>query len=166
VLFFGEYPSLDYTMQVDCRIDRVWQVPELANAGLVFRSPEPAKDNEQAVYGFGIAPFRTRFAVVGQGGGWHFEGASVINHNIGQWYKLKLVVSDNKFVGYVDDEPVCKIRNNQFRGRFVGLGMGSNIDASFDDFMITDQVDEDALLHFDVSPEGMLATTWAGLKAR
>jgi hypothetical protein len=44
--------------------------------------------------------------------------------------------------------------------------MGSHTYASFDDFMISDQVDEDAFSKaFGVLPDDMvLATTWADLK--
>jgi len=101
-----------------------------------------------------------------QGPDWQYRGTTPQSYNTGQWYTLKLIVQGDRFLGYVNDRPVCKLEDRALKGKFVGLGMGSNISASFDDFMITDQVDEDAILNFDVSPEGMLTTTWAGLKAQ
>jgi hypothetical protein len=45
--------------------------------------------------------------------------------------------------------------------------MGYQVDVGFDDFMITNQVDDDALFDFDVSPEGItLTTTWANIKTQ
>jgi hypothetical protein len=164
MLFLAEYPSPNYTIQVKCRIDEIWQSPHLADAGFVFRSTGP--DKITPAYGFGIGSSRAQFGVL-PGAGWQYIGTVPENHETGEWYTLKMLIKDDQFVGYVNDRPICKIRDDRgYKGKFLGLSMGSNISASFDDFMITDQVDEDAILNFDVSPEGMLTTTWAGLKAR
>lgn len=169
MLFLEEYPSLDYTIQVKCRIDRLWLDPWSADAGFCFRSSGPGvgpNDNITFFYGFGIGVERAQFAVSHGGGGWHYAGTTPENHTIGQWYTLKLVVKGHKFIGYVNDKPVCKIGDDKLKGKFVGLGMGANIDASFDDFMISDKVDDTAFDEMDVSPTGLASTKWASLKTR
>jgi hypothetical protein len=165
-LFLKEYPSLDYTMQVRCRIDRLLQLHQYSGGGFVFRASgtgvEPG-DRIEPFYSFGINDFIARFAV---GGPLEFRIPTVGNYGLDQWHTLKLLVKNNDFLAYVDDEPVCELRDHRYDGKFVGLCMGCHTYASFDDFMITDQVDEDALSKaFGVSPDDMaLATTWADLK--
>jgi hypothetical protein len=44
--------------------------------------------------------------------------------------------------------------------------LGSNINASFDDFMITERVDEQALTDFDVLPADKLAIAWGYVKQK
>ena len=63
----------------------------------------------------------------------------------------------------MDDKLVCELSDNQYKGNFVGLWLGSNIDASFDDFMISDRTDDKA---FDVSPVSKLATAWGRVKQK
>jgi len=144
MLFLSDYPSPDYTIQVKCRIDKVWQVPELAAAGIIFRSSGPGKteeDNVSSFYGFGIGDTGARFAVV-YGGKWHIMEASPRKHDIGKWYTLKVVVKEGGIFCYVGNELVCKLYGASLDGKFVGLTMGSNISASFDDFLITDQTEK------------------------
>lgn len=144
MLFLEEYPSQDYTIQVKCRIDKVWQVPELASAGIVFRSAGPGKSPDDKViplYGFGIGDSSARFVIFDAPPKFHFVETCPRKHDIGKWYTLKVVVKEGTASCYVDDELACRIYGAQFEGKFVGLSMGSNVTASFDDFMITDEVD-------------------------
>jgi hypothetical protein len=166
-LFLKEYPSIDYTMQVRCRIDNLLQLHGYGGAGFVFRASgtgvEPGERIEP-FHGFSINNFCARFGTFH--GGLEFNAMRSEQHDFGQWYTLKLLVKGNMFLGYVDDKFVCKMEDNRFKGNFVGLGISSHTYASFDDFMISDQVDEDAFSkYFNVSPDAMaLATTWADLK--
>lgn len=149
-----------------CRIDKVWQSPGLAGAGIIFRSSGP-EDIYPLHYSVGIYTHGAQWAIDhgGRAGNYRFAGWQPETHDIGQWYSLKLVVTDGNFLFYVDDKPTLRLRDRGFKGKFLGLVIGANIDASFDDFMITDQVDEDAFSEFDVSSKDMkLTTTWAGLK--
>lgn len=168
MLFLEEYPSLDYTIQVKCRIDLVWLDPGLADAGFIFRSSGPGvgpNDKITPFYGFGIGLSRAQFGIFHGGGNWRYAETKLEKHVIGKWYTLKLVVKGDKFIGYVDDKRVCKLSDDLFEGTFVGLCIGVNIDASFDDFMISDKVDESAF-EMDVSPEGLTSTMWASLKSQ
>lgn len=143
MLFLKEYPSLNYTIRVKCRIDKVWQAPELASAGIMFRAygtDKESKDIHQ-FYGFGIGDSSARFGFIYGTGNWHILETNPRKHDIGKWYELKVVVKDYGVSCYVDDELICKLHGAHFEGKFVGLTMGSNISASFDDFMITDQAD-------------------------
>jgi len=166
-LFLEEYPSLDYAMQVRCRIDNLLQLHGFGGGGFVFRvsgtGVEPG-DRIEPFHGFAINNFCAGLRTFH--GGLEFNSTHSEQHDFGQWYTLKLLVKNNRFLGYVDDRPVCKMDDDRFKGKFVGLGISSHTYASFDDFMISDQVDEDALSEaFDVSPDDMvLATTWADLK--
>ncbi len=167
-LFLEEYPSLDYTMQVRCRIDNLLQIHRYGGGGFVFRASgtgvEPG-DRIEPFYSFGIDNSIARFAI---GGPLEFKTPTAGNYGFDQWHTLKLLVKGNVFLAYVDDKPVCELRDRRYNGKFLGLCMGCHTYASFDDFMISDQVDEDALSKaFGVSPDDMaLATTWAGLKIR
>jgi len=167
MLFLTEYPSLDYTIQVKCRIDKVWQEPWLAGAGFIFRStgPEFMGACIGTFYGYFIGSPQCGF-MIWDGGMWQIIGAVPKNNNSDQWYTLKLVVKGDDFFAYVDDKPVCKMSDGRFRGEFVGLSIGSNIDASFDDFMISDSVDENAFADFAVSSSGKLATAWGTIKQK
>ena len=164
-LFLEEYPSPDYTMQVRCRIDNLLQLHGFGGGGFIFRASgtgvEPGERIEP-FYSFGINTFLARFFI----GGGAFRSVTQGDYGFEQWHILKLLVMNDEFLAYVDDEPVCEMRDKRYKGEFVGLCMSSHTYASFDDFMITDQVDEDALSKaFGVSPGAMaLATTWADLK--
>jgi len=145
MLFLKDFESSDFIMQVRCRIDKVWQVPELASAGMIFRSPGPGKSSEDNIvplYGFGIGDSGSRIGIFPADSGWHFLETSFKKHEIGEWYTMRIVVKGTSFSCYVDDEIVGRMYNAYFDGKFVGLSIGSNISASFDDFMITDQLDE------------------------
>ncbi len=167
MLFLEEYPSLNYTIQVKGRIDRVWQASSYAGLGIVFRSSGPAGNKVTPFYTLGITSFRAFFFMGHNNANWRDADVTPGNYNIDQWYTLKLVVSGKDFLGYVDDKLVCDLNDRQFKGKFAGLCTGDRVDVSFDDFMITDQVDEDAFVNFDVSPEvRALTTTWAGLKTQ
>jgi hypothetical protein len=63
-------------------------------------------------------------------------------HDIGKWYTLKIVAKETGVSCYVDNELVYKLYGANLDGKFVGLSMGSNISASFDDFSITDQTEK------------------------
>jgi hypothetical protein len=167
MLFLEEYPSLDYTIQVKGRIDQVWQASKYADLSIVFRSSGPAGNKVTPFYAFALVSFRTFFFIAHDAANWRDVAVAPGKYNIGEWYTLKLVVRGNRFLGYVDDKLVCELRDRQFKGKFVGVATGYQVDVSFDDFTITDQVDDDAFLDFDVSPEGMaLTTTWASLKVQ
>ena len=167
-LFLKDYSSLDYTMQVRCRIDNLLQLHGYGGAGFIFRASgtgvEPGERIEP-FYSFGINNSVAHFFIY-HGGGLEFKATHPEKHDFGQWYTLKLLVKGSSFLAYVDDKPVCKLRDRLYKGKFVGLSMGSHTYASFDDFMISDQVDEDAFSEaFGVWPGAMaLATTWADLK--
>ena len=60
MLFLEEYQSMDYTIQVKCRIDKVSNDTELASAGIVFRSFGPG-ENSLPLYGFGIGDSGAKF---------------------------------------------------------------------------------------------------------
>jgi hypothetical protein len=167
MLFLTEYPSLDYTIQVKCRIDKVWMEPGLAGAGFIFRStgPEFIGGCIGPFYGYFIGSPQCGFMIC-DGGGWQITGAIPEKHNPDQWYTLKLVVKGDDFFTYVDDKPVCRLSDGRFRGKFVGLSIGSNIDASFDDFMISDRVDDQALIDFDVQAKDKLTTSWGYIKQK
>jgi len=157
-----EYPSLNYTIQVDCRIDKMGA---FTFACIGFRVSKP--DFCPSFYGFGISSSHAGF--VGDPGCdvTSVAGAAIPRiHKVEQWYTVRLVVKGNKFSGYVDDSKACRLADGRYKGGFVGLITGPNTDASFDNFMITDRVDDDAFTDFGVSPEDMLATTWAGLKTK
>lgn len=154
-LFLEEYDWSDYTIEVKVRIDKVWQSPDLAGAGIHFRSSGKGVDQSDKIvpmYGFGLHTGSAKFLVLLGDDSWHYAGIAPEEHNIGQWYRLKLVVKGDDFLGYVDDRPICRLQHSEFKGKFVGLGIGSNIDASFDDFMITNEVDDAAFSEFDMSP--------------
>ena len=161
-----EYPSLNYTIQVKCRIDKVWQSPDLAGAGFIFRAPTSETNGGciNLFYNWGIGTISSGFMIFS--GVWQLVGVVMRNHNLDQWYIIKLVVNDSDFYGYIDDKPICKLKDSKYKGKFVGLWLGSNIDASFDDFMISDSVDEDALENFAISPQDKLPQTWGTLKAK
>ena len=59
---------------------------------------------------------------------------------------------------------MCQLRDKQFQGKFVGLCTGCQVDVSFDDFMISDKVDETAFDEMDVSLKGLASATWGSLK--
>ncbi len=165
MLYVNGYDSIDYTVQVRCRIDRVYMMPEFAGAGIIFRSI--GLINLPSSYGFAIHKEFARFAIT-HGLPITFLPAIPEKHEIGRWYTLKLVAAGSNFLAYVDGELLCKLQDGKYKDEFVGLAIGSNIDASFDDFIISDQVDEEAFSKaFGVSPGDMvLATTWADLKVR
>jgi 3-keto-disaccharide hydrolase len=156
-----EYPSLNYTIQVDCRID---EMGLLAFACIGFRVSKP--DFCPSFYGFGISASQSGFIWDPGCNVTQVPGADIARrHKVGQWYTMKLVAKGSKFVGYVDDDKVFSLKDERYKGKFVGLITGPHTDVSFDNFMITDQVDDDAFADFDVSPEvRALTTMWAGLK--
>ena len=169
MLFLKEYPSLDYTIQMKGRIDRVFQISGYEGLGFIFRSSGPGAgpwDKITPFYLFGITTSCAKFFIAHNGAVWHDAKITPENYIIGQWYTLKLVVKGNKFLGYVDDKLVCKLRDNQFKGKFVGLITGPQLDVSFDDFMISDKVDNTAFDEMGVSPKGMVSATWASLKSQ
>ena len=166
MLFMEESPLLDYTIQVKGRIDGVWQASSYAGSGIVFRSSGPAGNKVTPFYAFALVGFRTFFFMGKNDANWRDADVTPGRYNIDQWYTLKVIVSGKDFLGYVDDKLVCELNDHQFKGKFVGLCTGDQVDISFDDFMITDSVDDSAFADFDVSPEGTMTTTWAGLKTQ
>ena len=78
MLFLFEYPSLDYPIQMKCRIDKVWQMPTLAGAGFIFRSFGPeGKITNGCISDFvswGIGIDRAAFMNYPAGGNWQILG--------------------------------------------------------------------------------------------
>jgi len=164
MLLLDEYPSLNFTIQVKVRIDRIVLAHEWNGAGIIFRSSGPGeepKPNMSPFYVFainipiaGFATSTTMAVISGIPG----------RYNIDEWYTLKVVVRDDSFLGYVNNEDPCKLKDRFFKGKFVGLVVSCHTYASFDDFMISDSVDEAAFENFAVSYEGRLATAWGYIK--
>ena len=164
-LLLIEYPSSDYTIQVKCRLDEA-NNPE-GGAGIVFRSYGPGHDpsgwqGTSEFYLFQV--LRKTLNLWRIGADWWdtivveppIGGAG--EHSDTEWYTLRLVVEGSNFRGYVNDEILFETQDDTFKGDFVGISMGLFTDASFDDFVVTDET------LASVSPQGALITTWAGLK--
>jgi hypothetical protein len=172
-LLLIEYPYQNYAVQVKCRIDKQRSVENAV--GFIFHSYGPDHKptawrgaSELSSFGLGTASggrsgwirvgsdwWDTPFEVVGKG------------YTEGEWYTVKLLVNGADFEGYIDDELIVKEHDDKFNGSFVGLLIAHNTDASFDNFMVGDQEDFEMLDQGNVtgvSPEGMLITTWSGLK--
>lgn len=154
-----DYPPQNYTMQVKCRIDQVYESPDLASAGFIFHVSAPdVFDSPKCA--FIIQPYRASFYFGHGMDGGEFLAPKQQEYAIGQWYTLKLVVSGDKLTGYVDNKMVSRIHNDYgYEGNYVGLCIGSNIDASFDDFIISNQVETGLSLAGSSS-----TTTWASMK--
>ncbi len=164
-----EYPPQEYTVQLRCRFDNLIKSNSGNGVGIVFHSlgPNGPVHNWGSVdfYGFAIGPTVSPgyAAFFRFGAGWYDAPASLVPGepiSVGEWYTLKLVVQGNSFRGYVNDELVIDTQDDTFRGDYVGLYMSLNVDASFDDFMITDQ----AGVVSAVSAEGKLSATWGHMK--
>jgi hypothetical protein len=164
LIVIEEYPSLNYTIQVDCRIDKIWMEAQFASAQIAFRVSGP--DFCPSFYGFGISSFIAGFS---GDPGCNANTVKAIPRiqDVGQWYTLRLVAQGDNFIGYVNDVEVCDLTDRSYKGEFVGLLTGANNDASFDNFTISDRVDDDAFSRFGVSlSDGALTTAWASLKAQ
>jgi hypothetical protein len=157
-----EYPSPNYTIQVDCRLDNMGA---MAFGCIGFRVSKP--DFCPAFYGFGISADLSGYI-------WDFgcgvnrvPGAAISKiFKVGQWYTVKLVAKGNKYLGYVDDKKMCKLTDEHNEGKYVGLITGPHTDVSFDNFMISDQIGDEAF-SFGVSPgDKVLTTTWASIRTR
>jgi hypothetical protein len=166
-----EYPSPEYAVQVRCRINEIIQRSNDNGVGIIFHSSGPGRTivNQGAIdfYGFAIgttpSPGAAAISYVGAGqwGGLAVSAAkSPIN--VGEWYTLKLVVEGNRFRGYVDDELVCDAQDDRFTGNYVGPYMSLYIDTSFDEFVVTDQMDD--LSPSAVDANGKLSATWGHMK--
>ena len=166
-----EYPSPEYTVQVRCRINEIIQRSNDNGVGIIFRSSGPGRTNagQGAIdfYGFAIGPTPSpggaAISYVGAGQ-WGALEVSPVNRpvNVGEWYTLKLVVEGNSFRGYVDDELVCDAQDNRFTGNYVGPYMSLYMDASFDEFVVVDQIDD--LSPSAVDANGKLSATWGHIK--
>jgi hypothetical protein len=169
-----EYPSQEYTVQVRCRINEVIQRSNDNGVGIIFRSSGPGRTmlNLGAIdlYGFGIGPTPSPGGAaiwyIGAGAGqW---GDLVVSPpanppiNVGEWYTMKLVIEGNRFRGYLDDELICDAQDDRFSGSYVGPYMSLYIDASFDDFVVTDQIND--LSASAVDANGKLSATWGHMK--
>jgi hypothetical protein len=163
MIFLNKFSTQEGTIQVKCRIDEIRVDPGLADAGIFFYSE--GADKPTPTYGFVIGSMRTQFTCLT---GFNFEyiGTKPEKYDWGKWYILKLVFKDDTFLGYVNDNLICEMTDGRFKGNFVGLGMGANIDASFDDFVISDRVDDQALIDFDVSSVDKTAITWGDVKQK
>ena len=172
-LLLMEYHSLDYTIQVRCRVDS-GSNPE-GGGGIAFRSSAPGQpggwQSTSDFYMFAI--HRTGFRLHRIGTGWWDSPVieqpmgDAREHSEDDWYTLKLEAKGNDIKGYVNDELLFEIEDDAFDGGFVGVFTGMFTDVSFDDFAITDQ--DDSLTSgqggpSSVSSEGKTLTTWAGIK--
>ena len=180
MLLLMEYPSPDYTIQVKCRIDRVMGG---SCAGIVFHS-----------YGPDNAPTRWRgtselsmFSIYHNGAAillrigpdWYdwVMPSPLVDYKVGEWCMLKLVVEGANYRAYVNDELAHVGYDGKFKGGFVGLDAGHMVDVSFDDFMITDRVDDPTLstaekdepgakpISTAVDARGKLSVTWGRVKS-
>lgn len=160
-----EYPSLDYTVQVKCRIDKINTINVDNTAGLIVRSAGPDRINPgQGVvdfYNYGLTPS------AGNNGismiyiwadSWDYPGRAQKELKIGEWYTLKMVAKGDNLKGYIDNELAFEVNDGRTKGYFVGVYTALYVNASFDDFVVTDET------LASVSPQGTLMTTWAGLK--
>jgi hypothetical protein len=173
-----EYPSSEYTVQVKCRFDKIIQKSNDNGAGIIFHSSGPDRSipNQGAVdfYLLGLGPNPSPGGAAiwnigrfqwGPMRTWWAPANDPIQ--VGEWYTLKLKVNGNSFRGYVNDALAIEVEDDKFVGAYVGPYISLYVDASFDDFMITDQQDFETLAQSDttsVSPRGALITTWSGLK--
>lgn len=165
-----EYPSPEYTVQVKCRFDNIIQENNGNGAGIVFCSSGPDKTTPNQgsvdfyVFAIGPTPNPGGASIWRIGDGWWdvLVGAATQEPiRVGEWYTLKLAVKGNNFLGYVNDELVFEAQDNSFKGSSVGLFMSLYVDASFDDFMITDEVNSVSA----VDVNGKLPVTWGCMKA-
>lgn len=169
-LLLMEYPSLDYTIQVKCRIDNGNNAE--GGGGIAFRSMGPGQpgnwQNTANFYMFSI--HRTGFRLHRIGAGWWdspvAEGTldNAKEHGKDEWYMLKLEARGDSLKGYANDELIFDVQDGAFNGGYVGLFTGMFTDASFDDFIITNQWDSLAQDNASVSPEETIKTTWSRLK--
>lgn len=163
-LLLTEYPSSDYTIQVRCRVDK-GSNPD-GGGGIAFRSSAPGQPgNWQSTANFYMFSIhRTGFKLWRIGAGWWDSPVierpmgNAKEHSEDDWYTLKLEARSDNLRGYVNDELLFEKQDNTFNGSFVGLFTGMYTDASFDDFVVTDET------LASVSPQGALMATWAGLK--
>jgi hypothetical protein len=160
-----EYPSLDYTVQVKCRIDKINTIDADNAAGLIVRSAGPDRISPgQGVvdfYNYGLTPSAGNNGVSMiyiWANGWDYPGRAQKELKIGEWYTLKMVTRGDNLKGYIDDELAFEVNDGRTKGNFVGVFNALYVNASFDDFVVTDEP------LASVSPQGTLMTTWAGLK--
>ena len=166
-----EYPSPEYTVQVRCRINEIVQQSNDNGVGIIFHSSGPGRTNASQgaidFYGFGIGPTPgpggAAIWYVGNGNWGSITDSGLESPvDISVWYTLKLVVKGNSFQGYVDDKLVCDAQDDRFTGNYVGPYMSLYMDASFDEFVVTDQVDD--LSASAVDAHEKLSATWGHIK--
>jgi hypothetical protein len=177
MLLLMEYPSPDYTIQVKCRIDKA--MGEISWAGIVFHSYGP----DNAPTGWGTSGYSI-FSVLHDGltlmlrlGSDWVVTSIPVDYKVGEWCTLKLVVEGANYRAYVNDELVQVGYDGKFKGGFVGLNAAHKVDVSFDDFMITDRVDDVTLSTVEkdepgarpasagVHGRGKLSVTWGHIKS-
>ncbi len=181
MLLLMEYPSPDYTIQVKCRIDRA--MGEVSWAGIVFHSYGP----DNAPTGWRGTSELSMFTINHDGIAsvlrlgpdwydWVFTSIPV-DYKVGEWCTLKLVVVGANYRAYVNDELAHVGYDGKFKGGFVGLNAGHRVDVSFDDFTITDRVDDPTLSTAEkdepgtkpiskaVDARGKLSVTWGRMKS-
>ncbi len=181
MLLLMEYPSPDYTIQVKCRIDRA--MGGISWAGIVFHSygPDNVPTRWAGTTEYSIFSMLHDGAILVEriGSSWYdcvFTSIPV-DYKVGEWCMLKLVVEGANYRAYVNDELVYVGYDGKFKGSFVGLNLGHNVDVSFDDFMITDRVDDVTLSTAEkdepgtrpiptaVDARGKLSVTWGRMKS-
>ena len=109
MLFLDEYPLQDYTMQVKCRIDEVWEPSDYAGGGFVFRSTGP--DGITPFCALGLCIWCAKFFLAHGNAIWRDAAREPRNHTVGEWYTLKLIVVGKTFLGYADDELAHEAHN-------------------------------------------------------
>jgi hypothetical protein len=77
--------------------------------------------------------------------------------NIGEFYHLKLIVTEKGFQGFIDDEEFFKVDHAEWTNGRVGLHAFSGL-ADFDNFMVYGPSG------MSVRPQHSLAHTWGSLK--
>ena len=153
----GEEDWDDYTIQAKIRLDEGnW-------AGIVFRAKS---EMEYYVYYLNV-PSNISELWRHKAGGWASRdnisqppaigGVKIAND---EWLDVKVVVEDNKFTLYINDEKQIEDTDNVYDKGKVGV-WGWETGASFDDFTVSGDNIEDTLA---VDPSHKLTTTWGRLK--
>lgn len=78
------------------------------------------------------------------------------------WYDLRVQVTGNQYEFYIDNNLVIEHTDDTFPAGKVGIGVGNNVSAHFDDFFITgDGIPDDSIA---VSHKSKLTATWGGVR--
>ena len=103
-----------------------------------------------------LQPPKSRLLTM-KGNDWEAKEKKV-SINLDQWYQLKLVVSGNRFDGFIDGKKIISEKDDHYDKGMVGLVI-NGAEVHFDNFVATG--DEVPDLNLSVSPQSKLAVTWA-----